>query len=123
MDLAHGKLTPDFTFRYFAGGGMTCVSHDIPVGVYDLLCFLLCFFPGVFFISRVTGACPASSPVAKDLIMGVNGRTTRIYMVYIIKIKIHSSCDIRRFCRNSSLQAVRDTPIARITGCVSSLRI
>ena len=29
----------------------------------------------------------------------------------------------RRFCRNSSLQAVCDTPIARITGCVSSLRI
>ena len=25
------------------------------------------------------------------------------------------------FCRNSSLQAVCDTPIARITGCVSSL--
>ena len=29
----------------------------------------------------------------------------------------------RRFCRNSSLQAVCDAPIARITGCVSSLRI
>ena len=29
----------------------------------------------------------------------------------------------RRSCRNSSLQAVCDTPIARITGCVSSLRI
>ena len=29
----------------------------------------------------------------------------------------------RIFCRNSSLQAVCDTPIARITGCVSSLKI
>ena len=29
----------------------------------------------------------------------------------------------RIFCRNSSLQAVCDTPIARITGCVSLLRI
>ena len=29
----------------------------------------------------------------------------------------------RNFCRNSSLQAVCDTPIARITGCVSLLRI
>ena len=35
----------------------------------------------------------------------------------IIKIIIHSSCEIE------SLQAVCDTPIARITGCVSSLRI
>ena len=45
-------------------------------------------------------------------------------LVYdIIKIKIHSSCDIEVFCRNSSLQAVCYTPIARITGCVSSSRI
>ena len=29
----------------------------------------------------------------------------------------------RIFCRNSSSQAVCDTPIARITSCVSSLRI
>ena len=42
---------------------------------------------------------------------------------YIIKIKIHSSCEIEDFCRNPSLQAVCDTPIARITGCVSSWRI
>ena len=43
---------------------------------------------------------------------------------YIIKIKIHSSCEIEYFCRNSSLQAVCDTtPIARTTSCVSSLRI
>ena len=39
----------------------------------------------------------------------------------IKKMKIHSSCEIEEFCRNSSLQAVCDTPIARITGCVSSL--
>ena len=46
--------------------------------------------------------------------------TREIYMlqkVYILQL-VH-----RIFCRNSSLQAVCDTPIARITGCVSSLRI
>ena len=41
--------------------------------------------------------------------------------IIVIKNKIHSSCEIKDFCRNSSLQAVCDTPIARITGCVSSL--
>ena len=40
---------------------------------------------------------------------------------YIIKIKIHSSCEIEDFVETHlSLQAVCDTPIARITGCVSS---
>ena len=45
--------------------------------------------------------------------------------VIIIKIKIHSSCEIEYFVETHqiSLQAVCDTPIARITGCVSSLRI
>ena len=48
----------------------------------------------------------------------------RRYVVQgIIKIKIRSSCEIEDFCRDSSLQAVCDTPIARIMGCVSSLRI
>ena len=46
----------------------------------------------------------------------------RGYLINIIKTKIHSSYEIEYFCRNSSLQAVRDTPIARITGCVSSSR-
>ena len=42
----------------------------------------------------------------------------------IIKIKIHSSCEIEYFVETHlSLQAVCDTPIARITGCVSSLRM
>ena len=36
---------------------------------------------------------------------------------YITKVKLHSSCEIE-FRRNSSLQAVCDAPIARITGCV-----
>ena len=47
---------------------MTCVSCDICV--YHLGLFV--FFPGVFLSSRVTGACP----VATDLIMRVNVRTT-----------------------------------------------
>ena len=41
----------------------------------------------------------------------------------IIKIKIHSSCKIEDFVENSSLNAVCYTPIMRITGCLSSLRI
>ena len=41
---------------------------------------------------------------------------------YIIKIKIHSSCEIENFVETHIyLQAVCDTPIARITVCVSSL--
>ena len=46
----------------------------------------------------------------------------RIYNKYIIKKNTLQLWD-RILCRNSSLQAVCDTPIARITGCVSSLRI
>ena len=37
--------------------------------------------------------------------------------------KIHSSCEIIYFFGNLYLQAACDAPIARITGCVSSLRI
>ena len=37
---------------------------------------------------------------------------------YIIKIKIHSSCEIEDFVQTHLVQAVCDTPIARITGCV-----
>ena len=48
---------------------MNCVSCDICV--YHLW-FCLCFFPGVFLSSRVTGACP----VTTDLIMRVTVRTT-----------------------------------------------
>ena len=39
-------------------------------------------------------------------------------------MKIHSSCKIEDFVETHLCKlAVRDTPIARITGCVSSLRI
>ena len=40
-----------------------------------------------------------------------------------IKIKIHFSCEIKDFVETHLLQAVCDAPIARITGCVSSLRV
>ena len=51
---------------------MNCVSCDICV--YHLgLCV---FFPGVFLISRVSGACP----VTTDFIMRVNVRRTTIYL-------------------------------------------
>ena len=44
---------------------------------------------------------------------------------FVIKMKEHSSsCEIEYFVETHSLQPVCDTPIARITGCVSSsLRI
>ena len=38
--------------------------------------------------------------------------------IYVVRIKIHSSCEIEDVsCK------LCDTPIARVTGCVSSLRI
>ena len=50
--------------------------------------------------------------------------TTQLY-IYIIKIKLHSSCEIEDFVETQvcKLSCVCDTPIARVTGCVSSLRI
>ena len=68
MDLAHCRLTPDFTFICF-WWSMNCVSCDICACVYHL--GLLVFFPGVFLSSRVNGACP----VTTDLVMRVNVRT------------------------------------------------
>ena len=43
--------------------------------IYARTTFGLCFFPGVFLSSRVSGACP----VTTDLIMRVNVRTTTTY--------------------------------------------
>ena len=42
--------------------------------------------------------------------------------MYIIKIKIHSSCEIE-YSVETHLCKLCDTPIARITGCVFSSRI
>ena len=72
MDLAHRRLTPDFTLYYVSGGGMNCVSCDIPgMRVPHLISFV--FVPwGIPQRSSVTGACP----VTTDLIMRVNVRTT-----------------------------------------------
>ena len=58
-------------FLNVSGGGMNCVSCDIlrSMRVPPLLC--LCFFPGVFLSSGVTGACP----VTTELIMRVHVRT------------------------------------------------
>ena len=67
-DLAHRRLTPDFTFLHFSSGGMHCVSYD--KCVYHLCG--LCFFPGVLLHSEVTGACP----VTADLMLRVNVRPT-----------------------------------------------
>ena len=44
------------------------------------------------------------------------------YIAYILLKYTYIHSD-KRFCPNSSLKAVCATPIARITGCVSSLRI
>ena len=44
--------------------------------------------------------------------------------IRIIKIQIHSSCEIEYFVENHLCKlAVCDTPIARIASCVSSLSI
>ena len=44
MDLASHWLTPDFTFIYFSGGVVNCVSSDITcMRVPVLVC--LCFVP------------------------------------------------------------------------------
>ena len=41
LDLAHHRrLTPEFTFYTFSGGGTKCVSYDICVYHF---CFRLCF--------------------------------------------------------------------------------
>ena len=42
---------------------------------------------------------------------------------YIRKIKTHSSCDIEDFVETHLCNLCCDTPIARIAGCVLSLRI
>ena len=60
MDLAHRRLTPDFTFLSFFGGVMNCVSYDKDYAYIPLL-VLFVFFPGVFLHSRVTGACPVTT--------------------------------------------------------------
>ena len=72
MDLAHRRLTPDFTFICFWW------RHELrscDICVYHLGLFV--FFPGVFLSSRVTGACP----VTTDLIMRVNVRTATSLML------------------------------------------
>ena len=49
--------------------------------------------------------------------------TARRQLSYYYKNKNKLQLGDRIFCRNSSLQAVCDTSIARITGCVSTLRV
>ena len=68
MDLAHRRLTPDFTFYMFLVEVLIASAV-----IYACITFgLFVFLPGVFLRSRVTGACP----VTTDLIMRVNVRTT-----------------------------------------------
>ena len=70
MGLARRRLTPDFTFFIFFWRGHELRQLHM---IYACTTFgLLVFFPGVFFYSRVTGACPMTT----DLIMRVNVRTT-----------------------------------------------
>ena len=70
-DLAHRRLTPDFSLLIcFWRGGMNYVSCDICV--YHLSLAYLCFSLGYSFSSTVTGACP----VTTGLIMRANVRTT-----------------------------------------------
>ena len=78
---------------------MNCASCDICVYPdfikISLVC--LCSFLGVFLSSRVTGACP----VATDLIMRVNARTTtsresRAMMMWSQTTKQNYACQIQQ---------------------------
>ena len=68
-------MTSDVTIIIF-GGCTTCFDYHLHV--YHV--WFAVFFPGIFFHSRVTEACP----VTTDLIMRVNVRSTGI--IYQIKI-------------------------------------
>ena len=70
--------------------------------------------------SVVTGQAPVTPELRNTL--GESTNNPRWY-TYIIKIKIHSSCEIEDFVETHLVQSVCDTPNARITSCVSSLRI
>ena len=63
----------------------------------------------------------------KKIDLQVNEITVSVHLVigiswYFIKNEIHSSCEIEDFVE-THLCKLCDTPIARITSCVSSLRI
>ena len=45
MDLARRRLTPELTLLYFSGGGMDCVSYNISVYHFWLVC--VCFPCGI----------------------------------------------------------------------------
>ena len=70
-----------------------------------------------------TRVCAVSSAVDRQEVDRVGTQALAYQVSIIINITIHSSCEIEDFVESSSLQAVCDTPIARITSCVSSLRI
>ena len=62
MDLAHRRLTPDFTFICFWW------KHELSAVIYACTAFdLFEFFPGVFLSSRVTGACPVTTKLIREL--------------------------------------------------------
>ena len=70
MDLAHRRLTPDFTF-YIFWGRQIASAMIYACTTFVFVCAL--FLPaGVYFHSRVTGTCP----VTTDLIMWVYVKTT-----------------------------------------------
>ena len=79
-----GTSTPDFTRICFWR------KHELRQLRYMRVPPLV-FFPGVFFSSRVTGACP----VTPDLVMRVNVRTTRMILLTAVfslplNVAIHS---------------------------------
>ena len=73
MDVAHRRLTPDFTFYNFLAEACIALAMIYACRLYTTFGFdCAFFFLGVFLHSRVTGAYP----VTTDLIMRVNARTT-----------------------------------------------
>ena len=88
--------------------GVALLVSDIGVAL------LLCFYSGrgdtyVYLLSLIR-ACFHGFAI---------GRVLSILYINLNTLQLGD----RIFCRNSSLQDVCDTPIARITDCVSSLRI
>ena len=70
MDLAHLRLTPDFTFYMFLVEAWIVSAVIYACTTFGVFVFLPWGVPQLQ--SRVTGACP----VTTDLIMRVNVRTT-----------------------------------------------
>ena len=87
---------------------------------YAVLCHAV---PGCVFFAELFLHAKLLISIIRSAIPGITYYYCCTYQVlYITKIKIHSSCEIEDFVQ-AHLCKLCDTPTARITVCVSSLRI